>query len=68
MTKRWCAISRSVLEKFGYRVTTAENASRSYLFTGSPDEFAVVLLDLTMPVMTAKKRSAPVALRPDAKC
>jgi PAS domain S-box-containing protein len=60
---------QAVLEKFGYRCMFAENGARGVeLFSQWPDEFSIVLLDLTMPVMDGEEALGHILrLRPNAK-
>ena len=62
-------LARAVLEKFGYQVMLAENGRHGVeLFTQWPDEFSIVLLDLTMPVMDGEEALGHMLrLRPNAK-
>ena len=65
---RW--LSRKVINNwFGYRVMVAENGKQGVeLFAQWPDEFSVVLLDLTMPVMDGEEALGHLLrLRPKAK-
>jgi PAS domain S-box-containing protein len=60
---------QAVLKKFGYRVVLAENGKQGVeLFTQGPDEFSIVLLDMTMPVMHGEEALGHLLrLRPNAK-
>ena len=49
-------MARFTLERCGYRVELAPDGKKGVdLFAGRPGEFAVVLLDLTMPVMNGEE-------------
>lgn len=63
------ALAKAALEKFGYRVITAQNGKECVdIFTQRPDDFSIVLLDLTMPVMDGEEALAHLRqLRPQAK-
>jgi PAS domain S-box-containing protein len=62
-------LAQAVLDKFGYRVMLAENGKRGVeLFQQWPDEFSLVLLDLTMPVMDGEEALGHILrLRPNAR-
>jgi PAS domain S-box-containing protein len=62
-------VTQAVLEKSGYRVTLAENGQQGVeRFSQSPDEFSIVLLDLSMPKMGgAEALGHLLRLRPNAK-
>jgi PAS domain S-box-containing protein len=62
-------VIQAVLERSGYRLTVAENGRQGVeLFARSPDEFSIVLLDLSMPVMGAEEAlGLLLRLRPNAK-
>ncbi len=49
-------LTQVALERAGFRVTVAENGAEALeLFRESPDEYGVILLDLTMPVMDGEE-------------
>jgi len=62
-------VAKSVLESFGYTVLLAENGLEgSQLFRSSPDGIALVLLDMTMPVMSGEETLRELrSIRPDIK-
>ena len=46
-------IAKKMLERLGYRVTASEKANETLsIFTDSPEEFDLVISDMTMPKMT----------------
>ena len=48
--------AKHTLERYGYRVLTAEDGSKAVdLYQQQPSEIALVLLDLTMPVMSGQE-------------
>jgi two-component system cell cycle sensor histidine kinase/response regulator CckA len=49
-------VARSMLERFGYTVLTAENGQQAVdLVRQHKDDLALVLIDLTMPVMSGEE-------------
>jgi PAS domain S-box-containing protein len=62
-------VTRAALKKAGYRVTLAENGRQGVeLFSQTPDEFSIVLLDLSMPKMGGAEALGQLRrLRPNAK-
>ena len=60
-------IGKRMLERLGYRVTTKTSSVEALeLFRQSPDEFDLVITDMTMPDMTGDVLARElIALRPD---
>jgi PAS domain S-box-containing protein len=60
-------IGKRMLERLGYRVTAKTSSVEAYeLFRQSPDEFDLVITDMTMPDMTGDLLARKlIALRPD---
>ena len=60
-------VGRQMLEKLGYRVSTADGSTEALrLFNRTPQEFDLVLTDMTMPKMTGDKLAAEIIkIRPD---
>ena len=60
-------VASQVLEKFGYRVTTRKDGQKALeTFLAAPDEFDLVITDMTMPAMTGDELARQVlAIRPD---
>ena len=49
-------LAQVVLERAGFRVTLAEHGAEALeLFLKNPDEYGVILLDLTMPIMDGEE-------------
>lgn len=49
-------LAQVVLERAGFRVTLAEHGAEALeLFLENPDEYGVILLDLTMPIMDGEE-------------
>ena len=61
--------AKAVLERFGYTVVTAENGKEGVdLFRAYPNKVAVVILDMTMPVMSGDDTFRELrALDPDVR-
>lgn len=61
------SIARKVLEKAGFRVTTARDGQEAYeLFAGAPEQFSAVLLDCRMPALNGLDACRKMqSLRPD---
>jgi two-component system, cell cycle sensor histidine kinase and response regulator CckA len=59
--------AKVALEKYGYTAIMAEDGRRAVdLFRGQPDEIALVLLDMTMPVMGGEETFRELRnIRPD---
>jgi two-component system, cell cycle sensor histidine kinase and response regulator CckA len=59
----------NALERYGYTVLLSENGQRAVdIFTGLSDQIALVLLDLTMPVMGGEEAFHRLrAIRPDVE-
>ncbi|HWQ55635.1 MAG TPA: PAS domain-containing protein [Bryobacteraceae bacterium] len=59
--------AKAVLERYGYTVMVAEDGGAGVeLFRHSPEDFSLVLLDLTMPVMGGEEALEQIrAIRPD---
>jgi CheY-like chemotaxis protein len=60
-------LGRMSLEKMGYRVTaTARPAEALELFSSNPDQFDLVITDMTMPQMTGDRLAKEIMkIRPD---
>ena len=60
-------LGKGMLERFGYKVTTRTGSIEALeLFTAQPDNFDLLITDLTMPNMTGKQLVKEVLqLRPD---
>ncbi|MCP3900905.1 MAG: response regulator, partial [Desulfobacteraceae bacterium] len=53
--------TQTILEKQGYKVTTFENGLTAYeAFTENPDQFDLVITDITMPKMTGNELSEKI--------
>ena len=61
-----CEIAQEMLEMLGYRVVTATSSIEAYdLFAADPDQFALVITDMSMPRLTGDKLAQKMlALRP----
>jgi nitrogen-specific signal transduction histidine kinase/ActR/RegA family two-component response regulator len=59
--------NKSVLEKLGYTVTTETSSARALeLFQAAPDDFDLVLSDMTMPHLTGDRLAVEMLkIRPD---
>ncbi len=62
-------LARSTLERYGYRVLVASNGKEAIDILSAPgDQTAVILLDMTMPVMSGEETLSKIRLiRPEAK-
>jgi len=60
-------IEKEILEKLGYTVTTKENAKEALdIFTMNPNQFDLVITDMTMPKMTGDKLALEmIKIKPD---
>jgi PAS domain S-box-containing protein len=60
-------MSQQILERLGYRVTTRTSSVEALaLFSAGPDEFDLVITDVSMPVLTGDKLAAEMMkVRPD---
>ncbi len=60
-------ITGSLLKKFGYRVTSVESSTEAFdLFQKHPEDFDLVITDMTMPVMTGEVLAKKIlSARPD---
>ncbi len=59
--------TKRMLERIGYRVTGVQNGGDAYkIFEGNPDDFDVIITDMTMPYMTGVELAqAILRLRPN---
>ena len=60
-------VGRQILERLGYDVTTRTSSTEALdLFRANPDDFDLVITDMTMPTMTGDQFAAAlIKLRPD---
>ena len=60
-------VGRQLLERLGYRISTADGSQEAFdIFRKSPDDFDLVLTDMTMPGMTGDRLAETLmGIRPD---